>query len=167
MKCMWQDCDDEATVGIDEDIAFCEVHAAEYHPSEEYARQMDQDRREFEAAVEQIKAGFDTLRKLGKIDFLISIADWLDQNYRPPPRKRGGNNPKRLYRDQRYAVVFWKHYEAPEGGKQEVLRQHYEELRFKTPASLGRQFDRDRSQLSETDRTYGPVMSRLMTVEKV
>ena len=111
--------------------------------------------REVKAAVEKVRDGLNALHKLGKVDFLLFIAKWINDKYRPPATR--GHRRNRLRTDRAFARVFWEWY-TTESGKQAILKRECKNLGFSKWEYLQDKFATHKASLSDDEKTYGPVI---------
>jgi hypothetical protein len=127
---------------------------AEYEAREEAQAE---EWREVKAAVEKVRDGLDGLHKLGKVDFLLLIAKWINDKYRPPPKPRG-HKPNRLRTDPVFARVFWEWYTTPpHGGKQAILKREYKNLGYGKWEDLQGKFATHKASLNDSEKAFGTV----------
>jgi hypothetical protein len=132
----------------------------EYDPSavddmgEAWDEAQAEKRREVKAAVEKVRDGLDGLHKLGKVDFLLWIAKWINDKYRPPATR--GHRRNRLRTDQAFARVFWEWYTA-ESGKQAILKREYKNLRYSKWETLQDKFAKHKASLNDSEKAFGAV----------
>lgn len=112
-----------------------------------------EERREFNAAVEKVRDGLDGLHKLGKVDFLLWIAERINDKYRPPAKR--GHRRNRLRTDSAFARVFWEWYTA-KSGKQAILKREYKNLGFSEWEYLQDKFATHKASLSDDEKQAGP-----------
>jgi hypothetical protein len=151
----------EAQVEADEECdprAFDDMEEAWDDAQEEaWDEAQAEERRQFDAAVEKVRDGLKGLHKLGKVDFLRSIAEWINKKYRPPPKPRG-HKPNRLRTDPAFARVFWEWFTTPpHGGKQAILKREYKNLGFSEWEYLQDKFATHKASLSDYEKQTGPV----------